>query len=184
MCVRDRDRSPPPPPPRNVEDVIYGQCPRGEGVCVCACECPRVGVFFNFLEGGWRHADNVQGVCVCACERLHAPPPLRKSCRPIHACNMPSRSVEIKQPPQRRPKLAIHCRVPLSLYCRVSPPPQPGLAVSTSRSCRIHCRVPLPLYCRVPPSLLLGPAVSLQSTNTRTQSLTPWHYTSRPDRYN
>ena len=24
-----------------------GQCPRG-----CACECPRVGVFFNFLEGG------------------------------------------------------------------------------------------------------------------------------------
>ena len=108
---------------------------------------------------------------MCAYERLHAPPPpLRKSC--IHACNMPSRSVEIKQPPQRRPKLAIHCRVPLSLYCRVSPPPQPGLAVSTSRSCRIHCRVPLPLlpgpavstagsrrlYCWVP-------AVSLQSTN-------------------
>ena len=25
------------------------------------CECPRVGVFFNFLEGGWRHVDNVQG---------------------------------------------------------------------------------------------------------------------------
>ena len=149
-----------------------------------ACECPRVGVFFNVLEGGWRHADNVQGVCVLV--NVFTPPPLRKSCRPIRACNMPSRSVEIKQPPQHRPKLAIHCRVPLSLYCRVSPPPQPGLAVSTSRSCRIHCRVPLPLYCRVPPSLLLGPAVStvsLQSTNTRTQSLTPWHYTSRPDRY-
>ena len=26
-----------------------------------ACECPRVGVFSNFSEGGWRHADNVQG---------------------------------------------------------------------------------------------------------------------------
>ena len=83
---------------------------------------------------------------------LPTPLPPPQSCRPIHACNMPSRSVEIKQPPQRRPKLAIHCRVPLSLYCRVSPPPQPGLAVSTSRSCRIHCRVPLPL--------LPGPAVS------------------------
>ena len=159
-------------------------------------------MFFNFLEGGRRHADNVQGVCVLV-NVFTPPPPLRKSCRPIRACNMPSRSVEIKQPPQHRPKLAIHCRVPLSLYCRVSPPPQPGLAVSTSRSCRIHCRVPLPLYCRVPPSLLLGPAVStagsryhycrvplplycrvppslllgpavsLQSTNTRTQSLTP-----------
>ena len=34
------------------------------------CECPRVGVFFNFSEGGWRHADadNVQGgggACEC-----------------------------------------------------------------------------------------------------------------------
>ena len=26
-----------------------GQCPRGGGG---ACECPRVGVFFNFPEGG------------------------------------------------------------------------------------------------------------------------------------
>ena len=26
----------------------YGQCPRGGG----ACECPRVGVFFKFSEGG------------------------------------------------------------------------------------------------------------------------------------
>ena len=100
---------------------------------------------------------------VCACERLHAPPPLRKSCRPIRACNMPSRSVEIKQPPQHRPKLAIHCRVPLSLYCRVSPPPQPpvspcprpGPAVSTAGS-RYHCTAgPRRLYCWVPPSLLL-----------------------------
>ena len=113
-------------------------------------------------------------MCVCACERLHAPP-LRKSC--IRACNMPSRSVEIglKQPPQRRPKLAIHCWVPLSLYCRVSPYLLPGLTTSTaSWSRRVHDRVlpyPLPgpatttagsrrLYCRVPPSLLLGPAIS------------------------
>ena len=35
-----------------------------------ACECPRVGVFYNFLEGGWRHADNVQGVCACECPRV------------------------------------------------------------------------------------------------------------------
>ena len=29
-----------------------------------ACECARVGVFFNFSEGGWRHADNDQGGCL------------------------------------------------------------------------------------------------------------------------
>ena len=43
-----------------------GQCPRGG-----ACECPRVGVFFNFPEGEWRHADNVQGgggACEIPCE--------------------------------------------------------------------------------------------------------------------
>ena len=130
----------------------------------------------------WRTDDVTRTMfkgCVCVLVNVFTPPPLRKSC--IRACNMPSRSVEIglKQPPQRRPKLAIHCRVPLSLYCRVycrvSPPPQPaGLAVSTTGSCRIHCRVPLPLlpgpavstagsrrlYCWVPPSLLLGPAIS------------------------
>ena len=122
-------------------------------MCVC--------VLVNVQEWGcfsifWRADDVTRTMfkgCVCVLVNVFTPPPpLRKSCRPIHACNMPSRSVEIKQPPQRRPKLAIHCRVPLSLYCRVSPPPQPGLAVSTSRSCRIHCRVPLPL--------LPGPAVS------------------------
>ena len=37
----------------------HGQClSRGGGG---ACECPRGGVVFNFLEGGWRHTDNVQG---------------------------------------------------------------------------------------------------------------------------
>ena len=41
---------------------------------VGACECPRVGVFFNFPEGGWRHADNVQGGCVCLW--MSSPPPL------------------------------------------------------------------------------------------------------------
>ena len=32
---------------RRADDVTRGQCPRGG-----ACECPRVGVFFNFSEGG------------------------------------------------------------------------------------------------------------------------------------
>ena len=54
QSVRDRDRS---PPPLGMWMTSHGQCPRG----VCACECPRVGVFFIFPEGGWRHADNVQG---------------------------------------------------------------------------------------------------------------------------
>ena len=54
QSVRDRDRS--PPPPLGMWMTSHGQCPRGG-----ACECPRVGVFYNFLEGGWRHADNVQG---------------------------------------------------------------------------------------------------------------------------
>ena len=40
----------------------HRQCPRGGGG---ACECPRVGVFFKFWEGGWRHAGNVQGGGAC-----------------------------------------------------------------------------------------------------------------------
>ena len=36
-----------------------------------ACECPRVGVFLNFPEGEWRHADNVQGGEVL----VKSPPP-------------------------------------------------------------------------------------------------------------
>ena len=52
QSVRDRDRS----PPLGMWMTSHGQCPRGG-----ACECPRVGVFFNFSEGGWHHADNVQG---------------------------------------------------------------------------------------------------------------------------
>ena len=45
-----------PHPPWNVDDVT-----RAMSKGACACECPRVGVFCNFSEGGWRHADNVQG---------------------------------------------------------------------------------------------------------------------------
>ena len=41
----------------------------------CACECPRVGVFFNFPEGGWRHADNVQGGGACGMSSPPPPPP-------------------------------------------------------------------------------------------------------------
>ena len=37
-----------------------------------ACECPRVGVLFNFSEGGWRHAGNVQGGW---CLWMSSPPP-------------------------------------------------------------------------------------------------------------
>ena len=54
VYVCDRDRS--PPPPWNVDDVTRAMSKGG-----CACECSRVGVFFNFSGGGWRHADNVQG---------------------------------------------------------------------------------------------------------------------------
>ena len=66
-----------PPPPLGMWMTSHGQCPRG----VCACECPRVGVFFNFSEGGWRHADNVQGgggACEKSCIRAWTPPPLSK----------------------------------------------------------------------------------------------------------
>ena len=47
------------PPPLGMWMASHRQCPTGGGG---ACECPRVGVFFNFSEGGWRHAANVQGV--------------------------------------------------------------------------------------------------------------------------
>ena len=51
----------------------HRQCPRGG-----ACECPRVGVFFKFWEGGWRHAGNVQGggVLVVICVKFRANQPL------------------------------------------------------------------------------------------------------------
>ena len=95
----------------------YGQCPRG-------------GVLVNVQEWGcfsifWRADDVTRTMfkgCVCVLVNVFTPPPppppLRKSC--IRACNMPSRSVEIKQPPQRRPKLAIHCRVRRGsrIFCR------------------------------------------------------------------
>ena len=35
------------PPPLGIWMTSHGQCPRGG-----ACECPRVGVFFNLSEGG------------------------------------------------------------------------------------------------------------------------------------
>ena len=64
-------------PRRPLWMTSHGQCPRGGG----ACECPRVGVFFNFSEGGWRHADNVQGGGGCLWKilypRLDPPPPFK-----------------------------------------------------------------------------------------------------------
>ena len=114
QSVRDRDRS--PPAPLGMWLTSHGQCPRGGG----ACECPRVGVFFNFLraddvtrtmsKGGWvlvnvqewgcfsisRRADDVTRTMskggVCACECLH--PPFRKSC--IRACVPP---IQVQTPP-------------------------------------------------------------------------------------
>ena len=62
----------------------HGQCPRGGG---CACECPRVGVFFKFSEVGWRHMSNVQGGGVLVKNPVSAPgppPPFQKSW--IRAC--------------------------------------------------------------------------------------------------
>ena len=41
VCVTGTDH-----PPLGMRMKSHGQCPRGG-----ACECPRVGVFFNFLEG-------------------------------------------------------------------------------------------------------------------------------------
>ena len=44
VCVCDRGDH--PAPPWNVDDVTRAMSKGG------ACECPRVGVFFNFSEGG------------------------------------------------------------------------------------------------------------------------------------
>ena len=44
VCVTGTDH---PPPPLGMRMTSHGQCPRRG-----ACECPRVGVFFNFSEGG------------------------------------------------------------------------------------------------------------------------------------
>ena len=43
VCVTGTDH---PPPPWNVDDVTRAMSKGG------ACECPRVGVFYNFSEGG------------------------------------------------------------------------------------------------------------------------------------
>ena len=58
-------RSPPPP---GMWMTSRGQCPRGGG----ACECPRVGVFFQFF-GGWMTS---RGQCLRggACG-MSSPPP-------------------------------------------------------------------------------------------------------------
>ena len=87
-----------PPPLLGMWMTSHRQCPRGVVVLVnvqqewgcfsifrraddvtgtmskggCACECPRVGVFFNFPEGGWRHADMSKGGCLW---NVFTPPP-------------------------------------------------------------------------------------------------------------
>ena len=95
------------PPPLNFPDTENAMSKGGGGAC--ECPSPRVGVFFNFSEGGWRHADNVQGGWG-ACECLHPPlqeilyprldldrdpPPQKKKLYPIsptggdHPCHPP-----------------------------------------------------------------------------------------------
>ena len=67
MCVCDRGDY---PAPLGMWMTSHGQCPRGGG----ACECPRVGVFFNFSL----RADDVTrtmskgggGACECECPRV------------------------------------------------------------------------------------------------------------------
>ena len=106
-----------PPPPLECGWRHTGNVQGGGGG---ACECPRVGVFFNLSEGGWRHADNVQeggggylwisksggvfqffegqmtsGGAYCDC--LHPPPPFRKSC--IRAWTPPPPLSKILHPP-------------------------------------------------------------------------------------
>ena len=84
-----------------MDDDVTQAMSKGGG----ACECPRVGVFFKFWEGGWRHAGNVQGggACgyLCKISGKSTPlPPLTKafpyayatSCRPP-SCGPTSRSV-------------------------------------------------------------------------------------------
>ena len=71
VCVCDRGDY--PAPPWNVDDVTRAMSKEGG-----ACECPRVGVFFKFSEGGWRHADNVQGgVLVKNPVSAPGPPPFK-----------------------------------------------------------------------------------------------------------
>ena len=70
MCVTGTDY---PPPLWNVDDVTRVMSKGG------ACECPRVGAFFNLMTS--------RGQCPGgggACECLHPPPPFRKS--RIRAC--------------------------------------------------------------------------------------------------
>ena len=58
----------------NVDHDVTQAMSKGGG----ACECPRVGVFFKFWEGGWHHAGNVQGggVLVVICVKFRANQPL------------------------------------------------------------------------------------------------------------
>ena len=93
VCVTGTDHTP-PPPPLGMWMTSHGQCPRGGG----ACECPRVGVFFKFPEGGWRHADNVQGGGVLVNNPVSAPgpPPFKNPAHthaPTHA-DTPQRRIQ------------------------------------------------------------------------------------------
>ena len=53
----------------------HGQCPGGGG----ACECPRAGVFFNFLRADdvTRTMSKGGGACEKICIRAWTPPPFK-----------------------------------------------------------------------------------------------------------
>ena len=79
------------------------------------CECPRVGVFFNFSEGGWRHADNVQGGVLL---NVFTPP----SGNPVSA---PASHLSKFRPPPPPGWLATGLMSTLpTLHCTVYPQPQ------------------------------------------------------------
>ena len=67
MCVTGTDH-PPPLPPWNVDDVTRAISKEGG-----ACECPRVGVFFNCSEGVTRTMSKKEGGGVLV--NVFTPPP-------------------------------------------------------------------------------------------------------------
>ena len=93
-----------------------------------ACECPRVGVFFNFPEGEWRHADNVQGEGGC----LWNPPPPSGNPVSAPAICVQFRAINPSAPPNQS--------VPIRLWLwlkRVTVNSLKGLASQSRHECEM-----------------------------------------------
>ena len=68
-CVTGTDRSPPPPPlGLGIWMTSHGQCPRGGGGC--ACECPRGGGVFQFFRGRMTSRGQCPRGGACECPRV------------------------------------------------------------------------------------------------------------------